>query len=388
MRYVRERMASGVGREHVQTLGDYVRTVVTTVEGVCRDHRTRPSELPRPSRQAYEYLAHLVASGASPTVRPGRSPRPAVRVPGIVRTTEAILTEMSDRLAAQSPASAVAAFAGRIREAMLKIEQACQKRGATAVGLPVPSRRAYAMLAFLSNDDALLRYAETVGTLRADCESTFAHGSSPKPILRIRLDDQSGVYRYRRRREEWLLRLNPGFIAADREMLQLVAREVFERGRQGRRGTIHAFVHSEEFASIGQELEDLVAGEPRTKGTVYDLTEVCKHVRHHHFSPPVGCPSSLTWTDGLTFHTFGHYNSLRDRITISRSLDDENVPRYVVEFVMYHELLHKLHGIGWATSRRAMHTPAFRADEKGLPRYEQAQEFLNRLALRLRRRLR
>ena len=54
----------------------------------------------------------------------------------------------------------------------------------------------------------------------------------------------------------------------------------------------------------------------------------------------------------------------KGQLSFRFGLNDERVPKYVVEFVMYHELLHKAHGIGFATSRRTMHTPAFRADER------------------------
>lgn len=388
MRYVRERMDSGVRPGSAEALVAYVGAVVAAVERICREHRTPPSELPRPSRQAYDYLARLATSGARPPTRPPPPSRSATRVPSVVSTANLVLAAVDDCLVNRSPDAVASEQIGPTRDAVRAIEQACARRGLGPGNLPLPSRRAYALLSFLAADGVLARYAETVATVRAICSLRHAGAPPSEAALRIRLDDQSGVYRYRRHGEQWVVRLNPGFIAAPREILEAAMGEVFGRKQKERRAILHAFVHSEEFASVGQELDDVVAAEPRTKGNFYDLGEVCETVRRTFFTPPIGPPTSLAWTGGLTFHAFGHYHSLRDRITISRSLDDRSVPRYVVEFVMYHELLHKFHGIGWATSRRAMHTPAFRADEKQFPRYEQAQRFLDRLATKLRRRLR
>lgn len=170
-------------------------------------------------------------------------------------------------------------------------------------------------------------------------------------------------------------------------MLRLVVEEAFRGKRKDRRGLMHEFVHGEPFTGVVQEIGDIVAADDATAGAHYDLGEVCQSVRLTHFSPPADPPSSLAWTETLTYRTFGHYNSLRDRITVSRSLDDAAVPEFVVEFVMYHELLHRVHGIAWATSRRAMHTTAFRRDEREFPRYEQAQGYLDGLSVKLRRRI-
>jgi predicted metal-dependent hydrolase len=67
---------------------------------------------------------------------------------------------------------------------------------------------------------------------------------------------------------------------------------------------------------------------------------------------------------------------------ISATLDSVEVPAFVVDFVVYHELLHKKHGVRWQNGRRAVHTPAFRAEERCFHKYAEADEWIGRLAKR------
>jgi len=65
--------------------------------------------------------------------------------------------------------------------------------------------------------------------------------------------------------------------------------------------------------------------------------------------------------------------------TISRTLDNRKMPQYVVEFVMYHKLLHKQHRENWGKSRLLVHTPEFRQNERKFKQYKQAQQWLEKL---------
>jgi predicted metal-dependent hydrolase len=76
----------------------------------------------------------------------------------------------------------------------------------------------------------------------------------------------------------------------------------------------------------------------------------------------------------------GHYDFFRDLVMLSVTLDDPDVPDFVVDFVMYHELLHKVMGSKVVNGRRYAHTPAFREAERAFPRYEEAEAFLKATA--------
>jgi predicted metal-dependent hydrolase len=87
----------------------------------------------------------------------------------------------------------------------------------------------------------------------------------------------------------------------------------------------------------------------------------------------------LTWSKRRTRSILGHHDAAHDTITISKTLDSPEVPEWFVEYKMFHEMLHIKHPARIIKGRRYYHTPAFRAEEKSYPGYEQAQEWLDRV---------
>jgi hypothetical protein len=49
---------------------------------------------------------------------------------------------------------------------------------------------------------------------------------------------------------------------------------------------------------------------------------------------------------------------------------------------MYHELLHKKHGVRTVNGRQLAHSPSFRADERQFAEYDEAKRHLDELAMR------
>jgi hypothetical protein len=47
---------------------------------------------------------------------------------------------------------------------------------------------------------------------------------------------------------------------------------------------------------------------------------------------------------------------------------------------MYHELLHKFHGLHWVNGRGYAHTAEFQHDERKFAQYAEAEDVLNQLA--------
>ena len=66
--------------------------------------------------------------------------------------------------------------------------------------------------------------------------------------------------------------------------------------------------------------------------------------------------------------------SVEDRlIRIHRSLDSAFVPRFFVDLIVFHEMLHQVHDIKVKNGRREFHSKAFMADEARFDRYEEAR---------------
>jgi hypothetical protein len=63
---------------------------------------------------------------------------------------------------------------------------------------------------------------------------------------------------------------------------------------------------------------------------------------------------------------------------ISRWLDRKQVPAYLVEYIMYHEMLHMVIPSETKNGKRYIHTPQFQKKEREFAYYEEAKRWLAR----------
>jgi hypothetical protein len=121
-----------------------------------------------------------------------------------------------------------------------------------------------------------------------------------------------------------------------------------------------------------------------TKGEVYDLDKMFDELNFWYFGGRLEKPT-LTWSPRKSYHILGHHDSTHNTISVSRSLDSKTVPRFVVEYVLFHEMLHVAHPTVHHNGRRYNHTPAFRRDERRFPHYHEAEKWIGNNVGKLRR---
>jgi hypothetical protein len=121
-----------------------------------------------------------------------------------------------------------------------------------------------------------------------------------------------------------------------------------------------------------------------TAGTIYDLTEIFDHLNKKYFGGKLAKPS-LTWSTRKTYRILGHHDSTHETIVISRSLDTAETPRFVVEYVMFHEMLHVHHPTVHHNGRRYNHTAAFRRDEEKFEHFHTAERWIEKNVRKLKR---
>lgn len=142
-----------------------------------------------------------------------------------------------------------------------------------------------------------------------------------------------------------------------------------------------------------QEIQGLAAENKRakgrkivttSKGEIYDLDKIFENMNLIYFQNAVPKPV-LTWSTRKTYRILGHHDAAHRTIVISRSLDRKKVPHYVVEYVVFHEMLHILHPTTHRNGRRYNHTPAFRRDEKKFAFFDEAENWIGRNVKALKR---
>jgi hypothetical protein len=114
------------------------------------------------------------------------------------------------------------------------------------------------------------------------------------------------------------------------------------------------------------------------QGGCYDLHAVFEDLNSRFFFGLLGRPQ-MTWSREPARNSLGHYDPGHNAIVISRIFDHPRIPRYVLEYIVFHEMLHLKHPVKLRGSRRSVHPRAFQDEEKLFPQIEEAKAFLKRL---------
>jgi predicted metal-dependent hydrolase len=114
------------------------------------------------------------------------------------------------------------------------------------------------------------------------------------------------------------------------------------------------------------------------RGKFYDLDAIFEDLNTRFFNGLMGRPQ-MSWSPTRTRRILGHYDPAHNTIVISRIFDHPATPRYAVEYIVYHEMLHLKHPVRLRGSRRCVHSAGFQAEEKLFPEWQRAEGFLKRL---------
>lgn len=114
------------------------------------------------------------------------------------------------------------------------------------------------------------------------------------------------------------------------------------------------------------------------EGHQFHLEEVFESVNTRFFHGLLGRPT-LTWSAHVAKRMLGHYDAAHNTIVVSRVFDRPGTPRYAIEYLLYHEMLHLKHPVRVKAGRRCVHSREFQAEERLFPELELAREFLKRL---------
>jgi len=114
------------------------------------------------------------------------------------------------------------------------------------------------------------------------------------------------------------------------------------------------------------------------RGHYYDLDGIFEDLNRRFFHGLMARPR-MSWSQTKTRRILGHYDPAHNAIIISRIFDHPGMPQYVLEYIVYHEMLHLKHPVKLRGSRRCVHSAEFQAEEKLFPRVAEAEAFLKRM---------
>ena len=183
-------------------------------------------------------------------------------------------------------------------------------------------------------------------------------------MISVRREGDRGVPRYR-------VRLHFMFVDGGPSITRALAHYIARNDRSASR-TLGEFIDGNQHRVRGVRPR-LPAASLQTRGQYHDLAEIFASLNERYFQNTIDARISWGQKTGKPRRRnsikMGSY-SVEDRlIRIHRSLDREFVPRFFIEWIVYHEMLHQVHGVVIKNGRRQFHSREFLADEARFEHY-------------------
>jgi hypothetical protein len=202
-------------------------------------------------------------------------------------------------------------------------------------------------------------------------EATLAREAG-RPLRLVLTDNRSVLLSVRRQTGMLLLRLHLMFLHAPECVVAALARNIRRRGRAAH-GEVRRFMNANlhRVRRSRREMPTLL-----TSGRSFDLAAVYGELNQRFFGGRLRVP--ITWGRGVGRArrgglTFGSYDPVLALIRVHPVLDREWVPRFFLESVVHHEMLHHLMGgVPDRAGRTVYHTRAFREAEARFPKHREA----------------
>ncbi|MFQ5463026.1 MAG: hypothetical protein ACE5E5_10420 [Phycisphaerae bacterium] len=374
---VRRELSGSVTETRVTVLQADVAAFIRNVDLLLAEHGAHADELPTPTRRAYAFLSGLdfdavptvASSGAAAALK---DPDGSVRLPGVTKYWRRMLR----LLARATTASELDTRYNSIRKASQNIEGLLDDEGVEGRALTAQSRTARGWLAMFADRMNFDAYMAAVGRARTEFDTVLRGGLRFQPPAWVEFQPLRGLYKIRDDGDGTQIMLpTPMMVFSSTMFAQLAEAALLGTSRE----PIIAATASKEYQGVLAELEALSGEENGAGGVHRNLDESFDGVNHRYFGGTMARPR-LKWSRQFTGRKFGHYDAIHDTVMISCSLDCADVAPHVLDFVVYHELLHKKLGSDWRHGRANAHTPEFRREERRFEQYADARAALQALA--------
>ena len=373
---VRRQLAGGVSRDALDALRERVEQTLEQLDLLLADEELTPAALPGPSRRAYEFLKGVDFDAVETCETPAAGPH----APGEVTITglRGLLRNLLNGLSVEPGPGPLAELHDILCARLTAIEALIETHDLRSEHLKEQTRWSLAWLRYFSSRENYDAYAAAVARARPAFErEAAASGKFPRPVA-VHFRPIKGIWRIRAVADGTRVELPVPMIVFPAEVFERLAARAFRRA-----GSDEAIVErmlAGAYQDVLAELEALSGGGTGSAAGVYhDLAAAFDRVNAAYFEGRLARPR-LLWGRAFTMRKFGHYDRIHDTVLVSASLDAAGVPGLAVDFIVYHELLHRELGVDWKNGRRAAHTPDFRRAERRFRQFDEAREVLRRLS--------
>lgn len=195
-------------------------------------------------------------------------------------------------------------------------------------------------------------------------------GPQLKVLLTVH-DNRSTMLSFRRQPPLLKIRAHHMFLDAPAAVVKAIA-DYAGRGRAGAGAEIDDYIARQQQRIRAFPAKDTPL---EARGACFDLQELYEAMNAAHFDNAIqarigwGRQTSKRRRKSIRLGVYDH--KLRE-IRIHPALDRPDVPRFFVEFIVFHEMLHQLFPSDRDSGRHVHHPRAFRLRERAFPRYAAA----------------
>jgi len=122
----------------------------------------------------------------------------------------------------------------------------------------------------------------------------------------------------------------------------------------------------------------LLKGRKRIAGNVgkyHSLQDIYEDLNRLYFNNQVEI-ERIGWGIHRSRTRLGHYDPIHNTITLSPILDSPSVPKFVLGYIVYHEMLHSVFETASDRAIHRHHPPELRRVERAYPDFDRAKKFL------------
>jgi hypothetical protein len=279
--------------------------------------------------------------------------------------------------------NAISAILQKINRKLGRLKRTLKKKGFSPSRLPLPSYRAYLWLSFLADENHLKMHLAAQMEFSRLAEEVMGTNTMLNRLrgheLALKIFCMPYIYQTKIHLRQIEISIHEAMIAAPRE----IKKDLLLAALAGNKAALRNL--RKYCSSIAyNQTENLIRGshkgqEGSPTGQFIDLVKVFERVNQEYFQGSLDQPK-LAWSQKRSYRRLGTYSAQLDLVTISRTLDHTDYPTYAIDFIMYHELLHKKMGVQRANSGKRNHTKLFKELEKQYKSFELANEFIKTLA--------
>lgn len=211
------------------------------------------------------------------------------------------------------------------------------------------------------------------------------------PVRVTLTDNRRTMISLERNAQSMHVRLHHMFAAADATTMQALGQYLASADRQAAQ-QIGRFIEQHRGSIRGRTTRPVQLS---AIGLHHNLNDIYRDVNERYFANRV--EAKISWSRDRQLRSrrrrprsikLGSYTARDKLIRVHPALDAEFVPRFFVEYIVYHEMLHHVLPPRRSGKRRSLHGPEFQAREQVFEQFEAALEWerqnLNRLLSRSR----